>query len=202
MRNTVSHDLRCQFFSYPPAPPPSPATTPAGISEWYSPAEPGTGLHPRPPDASALKAYVPEIDDSWSSVWYPSRLGEDFAALHDRAAGFLNVFVPEIERRFAGKHKRILLVSHAATVIALTRSLVGDRDLSFRAACCSITVLDSKVAAAAEGDAVTVPPAVVGGWAVRLLADGGHLKDGLQRAWGFEDVVLVNGEVRVFILEL
>ena len=61
-------------------------------------------------------------------------------------------------------------------------------------------MLDSKVAAAAEGDAV--PPAVVGGWTVRLLADGGHLKDGLQRAWGFEDAVLVGGEVRVFILDL
>jgi transcription factor C subunit 7 len=201
MRNTVSHDLQMSFFfSYPPAPPPSPATIPAGISEWYSPAEPGTGLHPRPSDASTLRAYFPEIDDSWSSVWYPTRLGEDFAALHDRVAGFLSVFVPEIERRFAGKHKRILLVSHAATVIALTRELVGDRDLSFKAACCSITVLDSKVAAAAEGDAG--PPAVVGGWAVRLLADGGHLKQGLLRAWGFEDTVLVNGEVRIFILEL
>lgn len=133
-------------------------------------------------------------------MWYPSRQGENLTALHDRAAGFLNVFVPEIERRFTGKHKRILLVSHAATVIALTRELVGDRDLSFRVACCSITVLDSKVAAAAEGD--TVPPAVVGGWAVRLLADGSHLKGGLQRDWGFEDAVFVDGEVRIFNLEL
>ena len=125
-------------------------------------------------------------------MWYPSRLGENFAALHDRIAGFVDVFVPEVQRRFVGKHKRILLVSHAATVIALTRELVGDRDLSFKAACCSITVLDRK-AAAAEGDPVL--PAVVGDWAVRLLGDGSHLKDGLLRAWGFEDAVLENGEV-------
>ena len=174
----------------------------AGLSEWYSPAEPGTGLHPRPSDASTLKTYFPEIDDSWRSVWYPPRLGENFAALHDRAAGFLTVFVPEVQRRFAGRHKRILLVSHAATVIALARELVGDRDLSFRVACCSITVLDHKVAAAtAEGDTVSL--AVVGGWTARSLADGGHLKDGLQRAWGFEDALLKNGEVRIsFIFEL
>jgi transcription factor C subunit 7 len=133
-------------------------------------------------------------------VWYPSRLGEDFAALHDRIAGFVTVFVPEVQRRFSGKHKRILLVGHAATVIALARELVGDRALSFRAACCSITVLDHKVAAVAERD--MVPPAVDGSWTVRLLADGSHLKDGLQRTWGFEDAVLLDGEVRVFILEL
>jgi len=164
-----------------------------GISEWYYPVEPGTGLHPRPSDASTLKRYFPEIDDSWSSVWYPSRLGEGLAAVHDRVAGFLSVFVPEVQRRFGGQHKRILLVSHAATAIALARELVGNRDLSFQVACCSLTVLDRKVATAAEGD--LAPSAVVGGWTATLLGDGSHLKDGLQRAWGMEAIVIVDGEV-------
>jgi transcription factor C subunit 7 len=115
------------------------------------------------------------------------------AALHDRLAGFLTVLVPEVQRRFAGVHKRILLVSHAATVIALARELVGDRSLLFRAACCSLTVVDRKDATAGESARRTV----VGGWSARLLGDGGHLKGGLQRAWGFQDARIVDGEVSV-----
>ena len=164
----------------------------SGISEWYSPVEPGTGLHPRPSSASALKAHFPEIDDAWSSLWYPSRKGEDVDAVHDRAAGFLAVLLPEVQRRFAGTHKRILLVSHAATVIALARGLVGDRSLSFRPACCSISVLDRKVEDAAQ-------LAAVGNWAARVLGDGSHLKDGLQRDWGFEDIQIADGKVSTIV---
>jgi transcription factor C subunit 7 len=132
---------------------------------------------------------VPEIDDAWSSVWYPSRKGEDTAALHDRLAGFVTALVPEVQRRYAGVHKRILLVSHAATVIALARELIGDRGVSFQAACCSLTVLDHKDAGAGD----SARRAVVGGWTARHLGDGGHLKDGLQRPWGFSDAAIVDG---------
>ncbi|KAF8507176.1 histidine phosphatase superfamily [Russula emetica] len=162
-----------------------------GLSEWYYPVKPGTGLQPRPSSASTLKAYIPEIDDSWSSVWYPSRKGEDMVALHDRLAGFLSVLIPEVQRRFAGVHKRILLVSHAATVAALARELVGDRNLSFQVACCSLTVLDRKDAVAEE----SAQRKAIGNWRTRLLGDGRHLKDGLQRAWGFMDGAIAHGEV-------
>jgi transcription factor C subunit 7 len=126
-------------------------------------------------------------------VWYPSRKGENVVALHDRLAGFLTVLIPEVQHRFAGVHKRILLVSHAATVAALARELVGDRNLSFQVACCSLTVLDHK-------DAVVREPAqrrAIGNWGARLLGDGTHLKDGLQRAWGFKDAAIADGEVSV-----
>ena len=132
-------------------------------------------------------------------MWYPSRLGEGLVAIHDRARGFLTVLVPEVQRRFGGQHKRILLVSHAATVIVLARELAGDRNLSFRVACCSLTVLDRNVAPASEED--SPPPTVVGCWTPRLLGAGDYLKDGLLRAWGFEAAVIADGgEVRISIL--
>jgi len=156
-----------------------------GLSEWYSPVVPGTGLHPRPPSATALRAWFPEIDDSWSSLWYPSRKGEDVEQCHERANGCLSALIPEVDRRFAGQHKRILLVSHAATTIALTRELVGDRALAVRVGCCTLTEL------ARQRDSSKA----VGGWEIKRLADGSHLKDGSLRDWGFEDVVVTNGKV-------
>ena len=126
-------------------------------------------------------------------MWYPSRKGEDLVALHDRLAGFLSVLIPEVQRRFAGVHKRIVLVTHAATVAALARELIGDRNLSFRVACCSLTVLDRKDGVSGESAKRTA----IGNWKVRLLGDGRHLKDGPQRAWGFMDAAISDGEVSV-----
>ncbi|KAI9063023.1 phosphoglycerate mutase-like protein [Trametes sanguinea] len=156
-----------------------------GLSEWYSPVAPGTGLHPRPASASELRAYFPEIDDSWKSIYYPSRKGEDVPAVHDRANGLMRALIPTIERKFSGKHKRVLLVSHAATVIALTRELVGNRELPLRVGCCSITELHRQPGATSS----------VGSWVAKRLADGAHLKDGASRDWGFEDIVIQDGHV-------
>lgn len=151
-----------------------------GISEWYSPVARGTGLHPRPGSASSLKAYFPEISsEAWSSVWYPSRKGEDVPGVHDRIDGFLKVFLPHVQRTFAGKHTRILLVSHAATVIALTRSLVADRQVPLRIGCCTLCEVEK------HGS----------GWKATKLADGSHLSRGSERDWGFEDIEIAHGQV-------
>ncbi|ETW87257.1 hypothetical protein HETIRDRAFT_437817 [Heterobasidion irregulare TC 32-1] len=165
-----------------------------GLSEWYSPVAPDTGLHPRPANAAALRAHFPEIDpDAWASVWYPPRAGEDVQQVHDRAAGFVSAFVPEVPRRLThnggGGPARVLLVSHAATVIALARALVGDRALPLRIACCSLTRVERK-AGVVDG----VQP-IEGAWEARLLGDGSHLKDGNQRDWGFEDIEIADGQV-------
>ncbi|KAH9849802.1 histidine phosphatase superfamily [Lenzites betulinus] len=157
-----------------------------GLSEWYSPVTPNTGLHPRPAPAAKLQTYFPEIDHSWQSIYYPSRKGEDVTGVHDRVNGVMRALVPYIERRFDGAHKRILLVSHAATVIALTRELIADRDLPLRVSCCTVTELQR-----APGET-----RAVGGWQPKRLADGSHLKDGPLRDWGFEDIQTVrDGEV-------
>ena len=161
-----------------------------GISEWYSPAKPGTGIHPRPGSATLLRGLIPEIDDSWSSLWYPSRKGEDVDEVHNRTAGFLEVFVPEVERRMPTTHSRILLVAHAATVITLTRELMGDRDLPLRVGCCTLTDLKRKCGAK-----------VLGGWTAKALATGNHLSGGVQRDWGFQDIEISDGKVRFPIIQ-
>lgn len=77
-------------------------------------------------------------------------------------------------------------MSHAATVIALVRTLLGDRKLPLRVGCCSISEFVRKE----EKDWK-----VIGGWEAKRLGDGSHLKDGALRDWGFEDVEIANGEV-------
>ncbi|KAI0669942.1 histidine phosphatase superfamily [Trametes maxima] len=156
-----------------------------GLSEWYSHAAPGTGLHPRPASATDLRQYFSEIDDSWQSIYYASRKGEDVSEVHDRVNELMRALVPYIEHKFGGQHRRVLLVSHAATVIALTRELLGDRELPLRVGCCTITELHRK-----PGEARV--PAV---WEASRLADGGHLKDGPGRDWGFQDITIRDGKV-------
>ncbi|KAF7966995.1 hypothetical protein HWV62_36252 [Athelia sp. TMB] len=151
-----------------------------GITEWYSPVTPGSGLHPRPPSAAGMHQYFPDLlDESWSSVWYPSRRGENVEQIHARTAGFLEAFILEVERQMPHTHARPLLVSHAATVIVLTRELLADRELPLRIGCCTLTELKRKPDAA-----------ILGGWTPKLLASGDHLKDGIQRDWGFEDIIV------------
>jgi len=157
-----------------------------GLSEWYSPVQPGTGLHPRPYPATELQSYFSEIDPSWKSIFYPSRKGENVEQCHDRAEDLLKALVPEVERRFQDRHRRILLVSHAATIIAVNHALLANRAMPMRIGCCSLSEFKRK---AIDGGSI------IGGWDLVRLADGGHMKEGASRDWGFEDIVLADGEV-------
>ena len=107
--------------------------------------------------------------------------------IHDRVDGYLSVFIPHVERVYP-EHKVIMLVSHAATAIALVRSLCGDRKLPLRVGCCSLTEFVRK-----EGEDWKV----IGGWEAKRLADGTHLKDGASREWGFEDIEIAGGKVNI-----
>jgi hypothetical protein len=86
-----------------------------------------------------------------------------------------------------------MLVSHAATTIALVRGLLGNRNLPVRVGCCSLTEFVRK-----EGN----DQKVIGGWEVKKFVDGTHLKDGALRDWGFEDVVIANEDVSAAIESL
>src|ERR1700722_13073250 len=139
---------------------------------------------PPPRRVSHLEAYFPEIDNSWSSIWYPSRKGEDIEELCVRVAGFLDMFIPMAERRWPGTHQRILFVSHAGTVISIAQTLLADRSIPLKVGCCSLTELVRK------NESYTL----FGGWEAKRLANGNHLRDGNMREWGFGDVEIASGK--------
>ncbi|KAF8168057.1 histidine phosphatase superfamily [Crassisporium funariophilum] len=161
-----------------------------GIAEWYSPVAPGTGLHPRPGPTESLQSFFPEVNTTWSSLYYPSRKGETIGEVHDRLDTFAKVFLPALEHRLPGaQHERLLLVTHAATAIALVRTFVGDREIPMKAGCCSLSKLKRKSPERAG------PKEVIGGWTALQLVNGDHLKEGSSREWGFADVEVEKGRV-------
>ncbi|KAL4243532.1 Histidine phosphatase superfamily protein [Abortiporus biennis] len=111
------------------------------------------------------------------SEWYsPTNLGHPFITLHEKEKTWMSVMT-ELEIFF--------MPCHAATTIALTRELLGDRNIPLRVGCCSITEVKKKP------DASTV----LAGWEPKRLACGAHLKEGATRDWGFEDIVIADGKV-------
>ena len=258
-----------------------------GLSEWYSPVTPGTGLHPRPAPADDLQRYFPRpshgsattetkitttttttttaattatttapdmdvdrnantngsyIDPRWTPTYLVTRKGESVAELYARCEEFLRAFLGRVEGRRPslspspapsspspsssalvpapsaddGQHRqhgagvgvgvgvghaRVLLVSHAATVIALARALTGDAGLAggMRVGCCTLTTLERTGVPAAA-----LPPTPAAGapglfssrdvigrgeWTVRgVPADGAFLAGGAERCWGMADI--------------
>ncbi|EJU01884.1 phosphoglycerate mutase-like protein [Dacryopinax primogenitus] len=146
-----------------------------GLSEWYMRVKPNTGLLPRPHHASSLKEHFPNIDDSRQSVYLPSRKGEDIPEVHRRADETLKALL------HTANSPRMLLVTHAATAIALIRGLARDPDLPVRVGCCTITTFRRH--------------GVINWHPIGDLASAAHLSNGVERDWGFEDVSLFNGEV-------
>ena len=259
-----------------------------GLSEWYSPVTPGTGLHPRPAPADDLQRYFPRpvpgsstteskttttttttttattttnmdmdrnantngsyIDPRWMPTYLVTRKGESVAELYARCEEFLPAFIGRVEGRRpslsrspspaqslslsasasmspspapssppssssarpgpsadAGVgvgHARVLLVSHAATVIALARALTGDAGLAggMRVGCCTLTTLERTGVAAAGAALPPIPAAGAalfssrdvigrGEWTVRgVPADGAFLAGGAERCWGMADI--------------
>ncbi|KZT57427.1 phosphoglycerate mutase-like protein [Calocera cornea HHB12733] len=146
-----------------------------GLSEWYMHVKPNTGLLPRPISASELKKHFPIIDDSKTSLYVPPRRGEDIPEVHRRAGLTLQALM------YTANSPRLLLVTHAATTIALVRSLVRDMHLPIRVGCCTVSTLKR------DGSGKWQP--------VGQLASADHLVNGVERDWGFEDVSLIGGHV-------
>ena len=162
-----------------------------GIAKWYHPVKPGTGLHPRPGPSEYLQSLFPEVNTaSWPTLLYPSRKGETIQQVHDRVDTFALAFIPALERRLPGEHQRLLLVTHAATAVALVRSFLGDRGIQMKAGCCTLNVLQRKP---------NIDPAlVIGGWKAQKFLQGDYLSGGIVREWGFENAEVDKGRVSIF----
>lgn len=106
-----------------------------GLAEWYLPVR--RGLHPELANASFLKRYFPLVDDTpssssaspaaphdpWAPLLTPPRTGESIRAVHARCAALSSALVSALEARGA---KKVVVFSHAATVIALSRAFARD----------------------------------------------------------------------------
>lgn len=135
-----------------------------------------------------------DIDPSWSSVWLPPRKGEDLEGIHARMAGFLRLFIHQIDTRSdMCHHKNVLLFSHAAPIIAMCRHLVAQPELPLRVGCCTLSQFSRKHDAGGGGQ-----DSEASGWEAVSLASCSHLTQRASvRDWGFEDVVIddITGEV-------
>ena len=152
-------------------------------SEYYQPTLPGTGLHPRPPSSHKLRAHFPRVSVSThdTPLLYASRNGETFSGIHDRADEFIRILVQHMKSNFP-HIRRVVLFSHAATVIALSRAIVKDRTLGVRAGTCSLSRFDRVIPSSAEGgtDGKEDEDDGVGKWRCTLNGWTGHLKSGEQ----------------------
>jgi transcription factor C subunit 7 len=111
--------------------------------------------------------------------------------VHQRCADVLSALINKLESTTS--HTRILLVSHAPTTIALTRALLRNPNLPMRVGCCTLTIL--------QRDPSMIHSDPLDGWNCKPqdLAFGSHLKNGIQRDWGFEDVEIANGDVGLLL---
>lgn len=186
-----------------------------GLAEWFPPTTASSGPHPVPMLAKTASQYSDYIAPSsaWPPLAYPSRQGESIEELHERARGVLKL----IEKRCEEKGwKRVLLVSHAATIIALGRGLVDwDEDgagPSSEPATDYTTGAGREIGAGTAGlslyarqgspclsswpeiyDAEPSPTAIMAphpqsAWQQLLNGWCGHLPRGVEREWTFHDI--------------
>lgn len=161
-----------------------------GLGEWYSPVKQGTGLHPSPVSAEELVPFFSAVDPSWTPTFLVTRKGESVPDLYERGETFLQAFIKRIEEE--GKHERILLMSHAATVISLAQALLLDPSIgqNLRVGCCTLSIFDRKHNPIDGG--------ILGGdvWKTRgELASADFLTKGIERDWGMADIQTMNGVV-------
>jgi transcription factor C subunit 7 len=162
-----------------------------GLGEWYSPVKAGTGLHPRPVSAAELEPYFDTIDTSWTPTFLVTRKGESVPELYNRGELVMDAFIQRVdEGGIGGSHERVLLVSHAATVITLAQALLGDTTIGreLRVGCCTLSTFDRL-----ESD---TQEEVIGSkaWKARgQLATAAFLTNGVERDWGIADRETLNG---------
>lgn len=171
-----------------------------GVGEWY-----GTARfdHPSPASTSLLSSLFPEdiVDETYSPTIIPSTNGESIRSLHDRCAYALHRL---IERSDAEGVEAICICTHAASLIAIGRVLVGRmpthiEEEDFRPFTCGLSVFTRKSSTTSstdigtwQGEGHEIPQiqweegnGVGGGWEVSVNGDCSFLSGGEERGWRF-----------------
>lgn len=120
-----------------------------------------------------------------------TRKGESVPELYKRGEDFLNTFIRRVEAS-SEIHERILLCTHAATAIALSQALLGDKSVgrTLRMGCCTLSTFD-RVPVAEDGGLLGE-----GVWQARgALGRADFLTNGVERDWGMADIWVQNGVV-------
>lgn len=146
-----------------------------GLAEWFPTATASTGPHPHPARAEYMKEFVPELSLSWKPMLYPDSNGESIAELHARARRVLDLIQQRCEELGVS---RVLICSHAATIIAMGRVLLNDdadgkREKFIGAGTATL----SKYTRQQEGKN--------GEWKHELNGDASFLPGGVEREWHF-----------------
>ncbi|KAI4259028.1 MAG: hypothetical protein LQ352_000925 [Teloschistes flavicans] len=161
-----------------------------GIGEWYGVAH---FDHPVPAPPAVLSTLFPcSIDETYEPSIVPPRSGETIEQLHDRVAYALNHIIACIDAESRSRDVSILLCTHAATLIAISRTLTGNmpsdpNENDFVAPTAGLTKFIRKQVSA-EGQA-KMPlewkggKGVAGGWTCVLNGNCDHLAGGAERSW-------------------
>lgn len=152
-----------------------------GIGEWF---KPDRGVVPVPAGYEKLGEFFPDVIGS-ASLWagsgaIPSSEGETQEAIFQRTKAFWAEFIPLFEKQYPDV-SRILLVSHAATKIALGMSLLKhasvQEDIDFKGTKTKI-----------HSGACSLDKYVLDGSAWTMVENGrtDFLKDGEEMNWNFD----------------
>jgi len=171
-----------------------------GLGEWY-----GTARfdHPSPASPSLLSTLFPKdlIDETYSPTIIPFTNGESIRTLHDRCAYALHRL---IEQSDAEGVEAICICTHAASLIAIGRVLVGRmpeniEEEDFRPFTCGLSVFTRKSSSSQnnsvaqwQGEGTEIPKTnwengngVGGGWELIVNGDCSFLSGGEERGWRF-----------------
>ncbi|KAF2077774.1 hypothetical protein CYY_000895 [Polysphondylium violaceum] len=134
-----------------------------GVIEWVGPSpNPDDSLTPL--SNEELQKTYNRVDLNYESTTRDIPERETVEQLHSRC----KVAVKALIDRFKGEP--FIIVSHAATLIALGRGVVGDENYPFRTGVCSLTKINN----------------VNGKWCVEYTGRTDYMKDGEQSHWTFK----------------
>jgi transcription factor C subunit 7 len=126
-------------------------------------------------NATALKAYFPCVEDMYVPLTGVSHYGETIEELHVRSAIAMKRLLDDL-RRNAPDVRTVLIMTHAATKIALGRALTKNIKLDVRTGTCSV----DKYSAKQNGQ--------LGQWEMEFTGKTDFLSKGEEMHWTFANI--------------